>query len=403
MEEYLKSEKYIIYKEADKDSTNFYRQSLEDAESEPVKIYSIQNEKITYNFEGNSIKKILVYGYSELPSILHPYGFGFKESTINNFLKYKIDDSNFTSLILHDEDFESNTEDSLSFYLDEFDTLAKRIYQEQRACNDSKNIIMKNFLIEQYPGLPFSFQETNNNKSLILRNLNQKLIDQLNADDIERIGDFYIKASKKYSRPDIVKRMVKGLQKNAHVLTLQEIINKYEQLLKDSPAESVWQSFFNEYITLFDNRYYKKINDKNIALGITKYPDLVLVDIYGYIDFYELKKSNMPLLKFDNSHKTFYWSNDVSMVIAQAADYLQKAKENSVSYIKAIREQTSTENSDGIEVNIINPRAIVVAGSSKELNTIQKKNHFKNLRESLKDIEFILYDELLDRLKQIKL
>jgi len=195
--------------------------------------------------------------------------------------------------------------------------------------------------------------------------------------------------------------MIKGLQKNAQLLTLQEVINKYEKLLSDNPAESAWQEYFNEYITLFDNRYFQKINYKNIALGITKYPDLVLVDIYGYIDFYELKKSDTKLLEYDNSHKTYYWSKQVSMVIAQVADYLQKARENSVSYAKSIKEQTATDDFSGIDVNIINPRAIIVAGTSKELSTVQKQNHFKNLRESLKDIEFVLYDELLDRLKNL--
>jgi len=89
------------------------------------------------------------------------------------------------------------------------------------------------------------------------------------------------------------------------------------------------------------------------------------------------------------------------MVIAQVADYLQKAKENSLSYSKSIKEQTEDENNDGFEINIINPRAIIVAGTTKELNTKTKRNHFKNLRESLKDIEFVLYDELLERLKNL--
>ena len=65
------------------------------------------------------------------------------------------------------------------------------------------------------------------------------------------------------------------------------------------------------------------------------------------------------------------------------------------------REQTEDENNDGFEINIINPRAIIVAGTTKELNTKTKRNHFKNLRESLKDIEFVLYDELLERLKNL--
>jgi len=123
--------------------------------------------------------------------------------------------------------------------------------------------------------------------------------------------------------------------------------------------------------------------------------------IYGYVDFYELKKSSTPILQYDKSHKTFYWSKDFSMVIAQAADYLQKAKENSLSYSKSIKDQTATEENEGFEINIINPRAIIVAGTTKELNTPNKRNHFKTLRESLKDIEFVLYDELLERLKNL--
>ncbi len=54
-----------------------------------------------------------------------------------------------------------------------------------------------------------------------------------------------------------------------------------------------------------------------------------------------------------------------------------------------------------LEVNIINPRAIIVIGSKNELDTEKKRHQFKNLRESLKDIEFVLYDELLDRLKNL--
>jgi hypothetical protein len=125
------------------------------------------------------------------------------------------------------------------------------------------------------------------------------------------------------------------------------------------------------------------------------------VDIYGYIDFYELKKSGMSLLQFDTSHKTYYWSKDMSMTIAQVSDYLQKARENASIYAKTIKEETGNDQAEGIEVNIIRPRAIIVAGNKSELNTEKKMNHFKNLRESLKDIEFLLYDELLERLKNL--
>lgn len=403
MEEIYKSDDYAIYKEIADSIDIFYREYLEDEEAIPLEIYRIDGDKIIYILGGNYIKEIVLIGFESLPTnILSPHGFGFKEKSINNFFKYRLTDVNYNKIIILngfiDEDSDS---EAMYFDISDLEDLKSNINQEQRACDDTKRTLVKNFVVDSYPELPFSYQETNNNKQLILRNLNSKLIEKLTADDIEKIGDFYIEASKKYSRPDIVKRMVKGLQKNAQVLTLQEIINKYEQLLRDNPSESHWQSFFNEYITLFDNRYYKRIDHKNIGLGKTNYPDLVLVDIYGYIDFYELKKSDMELLRYDKDHDTFYWSTEVSKVIAQATNYLQIIKDNSINYASAIKKQTETENNKGIDINIISPRAIIVAGSSNELNTQIKKNHFKNLRESLKNIEFVLYDELLDRLKNL--
>jgi len=402
MEVILDSKKLRIFEKISGSKSTFFRQMKEDPEELLIKIYTKENDTFTYFLDGgNSVKEIIFEGYQDLPKIVSSVGFGFEEKSMTNFFRFKLENSGYEKIIITDNIPNRKKKNVFYFLLSELEELKSSIGQEQRACNDTKTILVKNFLVNHYPNLGFDYQETNNNKELVLRNLNSKLIEKLTADEIEEIGKFYVDAAKKYSRADLVKRMVKGLQKNAQLLSLQEIIGKYEKLLKDNPAESVWQSFFDEYITLFDNRYYKKLDYKNIATGITKYPDLVLVDIYGYVDFYELKKSSTPILQYDKSHKTFYWSKDFSMVIAQAADYLQKAKENSLSYSKSIKDQTATEDNEGFEINIINPRAIIVAGTTKELNTPNKRNHFKTLRESLKDIEFVLYDELLERLKNL--
>ncbi|PTB96477.1 hypothetical protein C9994_07130 [Marivirga lumbricoides] len=400
-EQILETKKLLLFEETHGDRKIVYRQHKEDENKEFVKIYEKTDREYTFDFEGTTIKKIKLEGFKEIPSIISDFGYGFQDNTLNNFFRYQFDDRRINTLVINESSESKRKAKTLVLNLKELKGLILNTNQEQRACNDTKRILIKNFLIEVFPQLAFDHKETNNNKQLILRNLNQKLADQLTAEDIEKIGSFYVDAAKKFKRADIVKRMSFGLQKNAQILTLQEIIKRYETLLKDNPSESTWQVFFDEYITLFDTRYAHKINYKNIATGITKYPDLVLVDIYGYIDFYELKKSGTPLIKYDSSHKTWYWSKDISMVISQASDYLQKSKENAVSYTKAIKEETETEREEGLDVNIINPRVIVVAGTTKQLNTQKKLNHFKNLRESLKDIEFILYDELLERLKNL--
>ncbi len=401
MKQIKETEKLLIFEEDTDSKKKIYRQSKEDTEAKKILIYSYVKNNLEYEFESNAIKKIIIENSHDIPDFLSSYGYGFQEKSLNNFFKFYFSSPEIDNIILSETKQSSKSGKSLIFSYDDIESLVTSINQEQRACNDTKKILIKNLIVQAYPKINFDFQETNNNKDLILRNLNDKLIDKLTATEIQKIGDFYVKAARKFKAGHIIKRMTAGLLKNAQILTLHEIIIKYEKLIKDNPAESEWQKFFDEYITLFDSRYVHKINYKNIATGLTKYPDLVLVDIYGYIDFYELKKSGTELIQYDKNHKTWYWSKDVSMVIAQASDYLQKAKENALSYSKAIKTETETETEEGLNVNIINPRAIIVIGTTNQLDTEKKKHHFKNLRESLKDIEFVLYDELLERLKNL--
>lgn len=401
MNQTLETKKLLIFEEVKGNTTFVYRQNKEDENSEKKLIYSKNDEQINCEFEGEQIKSLIIDNPKDFPSFISPFGYGFSENSINNFFRYTFKNKEIDTIILSDNKNSGKIGNSIIINYSELEDLISKINQEQRACNDTKKILIKNLIVTIFPEIEFDHTETNNNKELILRNLNEKLIEKLTASEIEQIGNFYVKATRKFKASHIIKKMTTGLLKNAQILTLQEIIQRYEKLLKENPAESEWQKFFDEYITLFDSRYVHKIDYKNIATGITKYPDLVLVDIYGYLDFYELKKSGTTLIQYDNSHKTWFWSKDVAMVISQVSDYLQKAKENALSYAKAIKEETETETEEGLNVNIINPRAIIVIGHTDQLKTDKKRNQFKNLRESLKDIEFVLYDELLERLKNL--
>ena len=401
-EVFKETQKLILYVEKKKKLEIYYREHKENKEEGLVKIYEVQIDKgnIVYYLGGDDPYTLLFEGFKELPNIINEYGYGFRNTALNNFFRYKLKRKGLPCIISN-ENCSSDKDDRLVFNINDLDDLDKSINQEQYSCNQVKNMIIGNFISNSLPSLEFDYHKTNSNKNLILKNLNDLLITQLNANEVEEFGRFYVKATEKYTRKDLRERMVLDLQEKARLLTLREVVKEYEDLLKTNPAESKWQAFFDKYITLFDNRYIKKIDIKNVAVGITKFPDLVLVDIYGYVDFYELKKSGVKLLACDKSHKTYYWSTEISKTIAQVSVYLQKAKENSLSYIKTIKEETEKENQEGLDIDIIRPKAIIVAGNSKELNTKKEHEHFKNLRESLKDIEFILYDELLERLKNL--
>ncbi|WP_160160805.1 Shedu immune nuclease family protein [Legionella sainthelensi] len=400
MRKIRENKRFTLFKEKVDNTYIFYRLDKDSKEKERIEAYKQNGKQFNIPFEGEKIKHLILDDFDEFPQSISDLGFGFTNKTINNFFKYKFSQSIDTIIISKNSTSEQKN-NIIQINISDLDKLTSFINQEQKACEDTKRILISNFLNEHFPNLSFKYKETNNNKELILRNLNQKLLEQLTADDIEIIGQFYIDAANKYKRKDLVRRMLLGLQKSAQLLTLQEVIKEYEALLKKNPLEKEWQTFFEKNITLFDNRYITQLEQKNIALGLTKYPDLVLVDIYGYIDFYELKKSNAKLLQYDKSHKTYYWSTEMSMAIAQTSDYLQKAKENGPAFAHAIKNATSIEGEKGLEISIINPRAIIVAGVSTDLTNTAMRNQFKNLRESLKDIEFLLYDELLQRLQNL--
>ena len=394
------NERFVLSREKRDNVYVYFVKDKEKKDQLEEEVYTIIGDQISYKFGNENIPAIILNGFKEVPSlIISDLGFGFRNKSIQNFFRYKFDKK--ITLTISNEGETKEINNSLVINIKDLEELGKALNQEQKACEDTKRSLIKNFLVQNFPTLNYVIKETNNNKDLILRNLNKKLIDQLTADDVERIGQFYVDAAQKYKRDDVVRRMLTGLQKSAQLLTLQEVIKKYEALLEANPLESEWQKFFDEYITLFDNRYITKLDQKNIATGIVKYPDLVLVDIYGYVDFYELKRSSTKILQYDKSHKTYYWSNEMAMAIAQASDYLQKAKENSANFAKSIKTETGTDGEGGLEISIVNPRAIIVAGQSGDLANEKMRHQFKNLREGLKNIEFLLYDELLQRLKNL--
>lgn len=79
MEEIRRSDKNILYKKRTQIGATYYRTSLENEEDEPVEIFKIESNVITYHYEGESIKTIVLLGFEELPNMLSIYGFGFTE------------------------------------------------------------------------------------------------------------------------------------------------------------------------------------------------------------------------------------------------------------------------------------------------------------------------------------
>ena len=68
-----------------------------------------------------------------------------------------------------------------------------------------------------------------------------------------------------------------------------------------------------------------------------KYPDFMLLDPYGYLDIYEIKKPSTNLMKLDKSRNNYYWDVEMTKALSQTENYLYQVQRSSDTLIKDIR------------------------------------------------------------------
>ena len=174
---------------------------------------------------------------------------------------------------------------------------------------------------------------------------------------------------------------------------LDKVVKEFRNKLdKKIQSEQTWQVFLSEYILLLRHNYGEILEKESVSLQ-GKFPDFMLVDPYGYLDIYEIKKPLTNLLKHDAGRNNYYWDAEISKAIAQVENYLYQAQRHSDTLANDIRK------AKGIDVNIVRPRAYIIAGVRAQLTSQKMKDDFKILSESLKNIDILLYDDLLESLE----
>lgn len=176
---------------------------------------------------------------------------------------------------------------------------------------------------------------------------------------------------------------------------LKRVIADYEKKL-DQPnlTEPAWQTFLRENILYLLNSYTAVVEKQSVDLD-GKYPDFMLIDPYGYLDIYEIKKPHTSLLKYDDSRKNYYWDVELSKAIAQVERYIDGTREHRLDVAEKIK--TST----GREIQVVRPRGFIIAGRRSQLDSSEAERGFRILNDSLKNIDVILYDDLLANVKTL--
>ena len=124
-----------------------------------------------------------------------------------------------------------------------------------------------------------------------------------------------------------------------------------------------------------------------------KYPDFMLIDPYNYLDIYEIKRPDTKLLGFDKSRGNYFWEKEISKAISQVENYIHQIQRNSDSLVNDIRKKK------GLDISIVRPRGYIIAGRRDQLLNPTMEDYFRILNESLKNVDILFYDDLLEGLK----
>jgi hypothetical protein len=147
-------------------------------------------------------------------------------------------------------------------------------------------------------------------------------------------------------------------------------------------SEGVYQDWCERHSWAFGNAYVMRDEVREISPG-DKLDLLLPTVISGFRDIVELKRPDPKVLHYDEAHRNYYFSADVSRAIGQAHRYLDVLHEVAVSGLR-----------DHPEIVAYHPRAIIVIGRSTGW-TRDQLAALHGLNRRLSGVTVMSYDQLL--------
>lgn len=175
---------------------------------------------------------------------------------------------------------------------------------------------------------------------------------------------------------------------------LMDMLNRFETI-----DEKQWQEKIHNILQLLYPKYICCAREIKFYGGKKdKQPDFLLVDANGFVDILEIKKADIRMLtQYRNNYVA---TREISGAIQQIEKYIfclnssDKAKED-------VSKKLTEFLPAGVEVKIVNPQGVLLAGRSNEFTDEQKKD-FELIKRQYKHVADVMtYDDLAQRLRNI--
>ncbi|GAB2656721.1 hypothetical protein GCM10027036_07710 [Flavihumibacter cheonanensis] len=364
-----------------------------DEETERIDFYPMQMEN-TY------LTHVILNGFSRLPAEFTETG--YVRGGCFYYIDKKCEEAEITELIIDRNannqcrNFRGGAKRMVLSY-NSFQSLKERLTTINTEAKRERSAYANEFFHNLFPT---KFQEVdttvNIRKNRLLENLDVELVGHLSPEELQSLENFYGEIlERRYVSVPHKLRLINRTKLMVDSIALDTVIERYEEFLEDdTKSESDWGTFLKENIFLIDSKYVKVIPEIIISMVRERRADFGLLDYNNFFDIFEIKKPATQLLAAATDRNNHYWNTDAIKAITQAEKYLHIASTRSDVLQADLRRQPGFE-----DARIVKPAVSLLIGHSNQLDTPQKIEDFKILRASLKNVEIVLYDELLTRIK----
>jgi len=390
----------VEYEKVSDNLERVYTIDVDDPENRRLVFEIKQKSKIVifYPRETFFVSTILFEGFQRIPDEINEKGY-FKTSGLNYYLSKKLEELNVNSFVIS-----KIKDNSMRKYRNHHKIVLS--YESFKKLRDNVAAINNEFKIERRQLIDDFFARIfpkkyktsgisiSNKTRRVIRNLDESIIEKLTQEDVHKIFNFIESLLKNKYKASLSRyKLFSAAKLKVDDIAIEEVLKEFDSLLRQDPPERKWGKFLQKNLYLLDSKYIGVISELNVVLASQRKVDFGLVDAQGFLDIFEIKKPTTPLLSSNKDRGNYYWSTEAVKAIAQAEKYLYNAETKSDILSRDIRREKN------ISVNVIRPRAFLVIGMSSQLDASDKQEDFRVLRRSLKNIEIILYDELIERLK----
>ncbi|MBE0393695.1 Shedu immune nuclease family protein [Flavobacterium sp. PL002] len=196
----------------------------------------------------------------------------------------------------------------------------------------------------------------------------------------------------------------KKLFSENEIIKYEIILIQLKEMLEseDKYNENDWQNEIVDIISLVFPKYIKVIkelkftdtNSKNRRL------DFGLIDFDGNLDILEIKKSaNISILNKGLYRDNFIANRDLIGSIMQIEKYIYYLNKGGNQLLSKLNKKYLPEI--GLEINITNPKGIIILGRSINFNSEQKSDFEIIKRKYNNIVDILTYDNLIDRIEKI--